>query len=187
MAGDRKHQVMVVGVMTSTLAPIATQNACSFSTAAGSVPAGGVRMHQRFTNSSGSRSPDRSVQCRLLDVPARNARHSANGGPRPRTTAPFHRADIGDDRAGFEMRRNFFRDRPAGADRDAQDHEVGVFHRASAFVSTTRSTIPSSFTRARVAGERAVVTISPASPCARGRTRNRAADQAEADQRDPPE
>ncbi len=38
---------------------------------------------------------------------------------------------------------------------------------ASALVSTTESVMPSSLTRARVLAERAVVTISPASPCSR--------------------
>src|SRR5258706_13201791 len=38
--------------MVSTLAPSAVQNAPSFATASGSVPSGGVRMHQRLMNNS---------------------------------------------------------------------------------------------------------------------------------------
>src|SRR5664279_1411568 len=38
--------------MVSTLAPSRRQNAASLSTALASAPAGGVRMHQRFTNNS---------------------------------------------------------------------------------------------------------------------------------------
>ena len=36
------------------------------------------------------------------------------------------RADIGDDRAGLEMGGDLLRDRAAGADRDAEDDEIGV-------------------------------------------------------------
>ena len=36
------------------------------------------------------------------------------------------RADVGDDRARLEMRRDLGRDRAAGADGNAEDHEVGV-------------------------------------------------------------
>ena len=38
------------------------------------------------------------------------------------------RADVGDDRARLEMRRDFLGHRAAGADRDAQDHEIGLFY-----------------------------------------------------------
>ena len=39
------------------------------------------------------------------------------------------RADVGDDRARLEMSGDFLRHRAAGADRDAEDHEVGVLDR----------------------------------------------------------
>src|SRR5215831_11770856 len=38
--------------MVSTLAPMSRQNAASFSTAAATASGGGVKMHQRLTNSS---------------------------------------------------------------------------------------------------------------------------------------
>ena len=36
----------------------------------------------------------------------------------------FHRARVGEDRAGCEVRRDFRRERAEGADRRAQDHKV---------------------------------------------------------------
>ena len=39
------------------------------------------------------------------------------------------RADVGDDRARLEVRRDLLRHRAAGADGDAEDDEVGVLHR----------------------------------------------------------
>ena len=41
----------------------------------------------------------------------------------------LHRTDVGDDRAGLEMRADLGRDRPAGADRYRHDHEVGALNR----------------------------------------------------------
>lgn len=38
------------------------------------------------------------------------------------------RADVGDDRAGFEMRGDLLRHRAAGADGNAEDDEIGVLH-----------------------------------------------------------
>ena len=40
----------------------------------------------------------------------------------------LHRADIGDDRSRLEVWRNLLCDRPAIADRDAQDHEIRALH-----------------------------------------------------------
>ena len=39
------------------------------------------------------------------------------------------RADVGDDRARLEMRRDLLRHRAAGADGNAEDDEVGVLDR----------------------------------------------------------
>ena len=93
------------------------------------------------------------------------------------------RADVGDDRAGFEERRDLLRDRPAGADRDAEDHEVGVL---DGFRVGLQHAVDDAefghpragFFRARGGDDFAGEPLRP-----RG-ARDRAADQAEADQRD---
>jgi hypothetical protein len=101
--------------MTSTLAPSALQNARSFSTASASAPSGGVRMHQRLTNSSEKPEPGPE-----FSVPATGCAEwcafRACGAYHEHLA--FHRADVGDDRAGLERRRDLGRDRPL-ADRNA--------------------------------------------------------------------
>ena len=93
------------------------------------------------------------------------------------------RADVGDDRARLEMRRDLLRDRAAGADRDAEDDEVGVLdgfriglHHA---IDDAELRHPrAGLLRARGGDDFAGEPLRP-----RG-ARDRAADQAEADQRD---
>ena len=65
VAGDREHQIVMVGVMISTRAPSAGPERAQLSTAAGSVPSGGVRMHQRLMKSSAK--PESGPEC---SVPA---------------------------------------------------------------------------------------------------------------------
>ena len=93
------------------------------------------------------------------------------------------RADVGDDRAGLEERRNLLRDRPAGADRDAEDHEVGV---PDGFrVGLQHAVDDAEFNHPRACLLRARGGDDFAGePLGPRRARDRAADQAEADQRD---
>lgn len=92
-------------------------------------------------------------------------------------------ADIGNNRALLEMRRNFLRDRPAGADRDGQDHKVRVLH--GVLVCLDHAIDDAEFLHARTGCGRARGghDLSGKSLGAR-RARDRAADQAEADQCD---
>ena len=46
-----------------------------------------------------------------------------------RTHRALDRADVGDDRAGLQMRADLLGDRAAGADRNADDDEIGAFDR----------------------------------------------------------
>ena len=75
------------------------------------------------------------------------------------------RADIGDDGAGLEMASDFFRDRAAGADGDAEDHEIGILDRLR--IALDHGIDDAELPDPRPDFERAVVTISLASPCAR--------------------
>ena len=103
-------------------------------------------------------------------------RHFADDGA-------LDRADVGNDRAWFQERRDLLRDRAAGADRDAEDHEVGVLHRfrialQHAIDDAEFGDTRTGFLRARGGDDFAGEPLGP-----RG-ARDRAADQAEADQRD---
>ena len=84
-----------------------------------------------------------------------------------RTMAPLTEPTSETIAPGFEMRRDLLRATGPQAPTGMQRMTRSASLTASALVSTTRSTMPSSATRARVFSERAVVTISPASPCAR--------------------
>ena len=104
MAGDREHEVVMVGRHDLDLgAERRPRTRASFSTAAGSVPSGGVRMHQRLMNSSAK--PESGPEC---SVPATGCAGTKCTPCRQiRRHVPHHRAldraDVGDDRAGLEM------------------------------------------------------------------------------------
>ena len=100
-----------------------------------------------------------------------------------RTTAPLTEPTSETTAPGCEKRRDLLRDRAAGADGNAEDDEVGVFHRLGigldhaiddAELGDTRA----GFLRARRGDDLA------GKPLQLGAARDRAADQAEADQRD---
>ena len=93
-------------------------------------------MHQRLTNSSAkpASGPEYSVPAtgcagHEMHVLRQMRAHVAHD-------RALHRADVGDDRAGREMRADLLRDRAAGADGNADDDEVGAFDRRR-IVSTT--------------------------------------------------
>ena len=124
MGGDREHQVVMAGVITSTLAPSPSQKTFSRSRRR-SLPRGGVRMHQRPSNSPakpesgpGKFGAGNRVGGNEMDACGHVQRH-----------VPHHRAldrtDIGHDRAGLDDRISFG-DRGAGADGNAEDDEIGV-------------------------------------------------------------
>ena len=169
--------------MTSTFAPSALQNALSFSTAAASAPSGGVRMHQRLTNSSEKPESGPGV----LGAGDRMRRDQMHALRDMRRHVLEHlaldRADVGDDRAGLERRRDLGRDRPARADRNADDDEVGVLRGLGVGLdhlirdAELDHALACRF-RARGRDDRAHHAV-----FAR-RARNRAADQPDADQRE---
>ena len=92
------------------------------------------------------------------------------------------RADVGDGRARLEVRADLLRHRAAGADRNADDHQVGAGNRGGVgvhhFVGQTQfaDALP------RRLGARRRNDFAHDAECA-GRARDRAADQADADQR----
>ena len=92
-------------------------------------PARGVRMHQRPSNSSAkpASGPDCSVPA--IGWPGMKCTPAGTCGATSRTTARLHRADVGQDGAGLQMRRDLRGERPAGADRHAEDDEIGALHR----------------------------------------------------------
>ena len=93
------------------------------------------------------------------------------------------RADVGDDRARREMRRDLLRHRTAGADGNAEDDEVGVLDRLR--IGRDHGIDDAEFLhpRARLLGARGGDDLAGQALALRG-ARDRAADQAEADQRD---
>src|SRR5580658_1860935 len=152
--------------MISTLAPSAAQKARSFSVAFPSVPSGGVRMHQRLMNSSAK--PESGPECSVPETGCAGTKCAAAGrcGAMSLTTAPFTEPTSEMIAPGLRcgaISAVTAPQAPTGMQRMTRSASLT----ASALVSTTASTMPSSFTRARVLAERAVVTISPANPCAR--------------------
>ena len=117
----------------------------------------------------------------------RMRRHEMHAIRQMRRHVPHHRAldraDIGDDGAGLQMGRDFLRHRSAGADGNAEDDEIGVFHglRIGLHYAVDNAELlhpRAGFRRARGGDDLAGQSLR-----ARG-ARDRAADQAEADQRE---
>ena len=128
---------------------------------------GGVRMHQRLTNSSAkpASGPECSVpatgcagtKCTSAGrCGAMSADHRALTEPTSETIAPA-------SRCGADL----LRDRAAGADRDADDDEVGAVDRRGVGRRPPGRRCRARRTRRRVAAERAVATIARTTPCAR--------------------
>ena len=84
-----------------------------------------------------------------------------------RRTDALDRADVGDDRARLQMRRDLLRDRAAGADRNADDDEIGAFDRRRVGLDHLIGNAQARRRARRVAAERAVATIERTAPCAR--------------------
>ncbi len=92
------------------------------------------------------------------------------------------RADVGDGRAWLEMRADFFRYRAAGADRNADDDQIGVRNRVRAGVHDRVGEAQFADALPRRLGARRRNDFAHEAERAR-RARDRAADQADADQR----
>src|SRR4051812_21692516 len=152
--------------MISTLAPRPAQNARSFSTAAGSVPSGGVRMHQRLMKSSGK--PESGPECSVPATGWAGTKWTPCGicGPMSRAMAPLTEPTsetIAPASRNGAISSATGPQAPTGMQRITRSAPLT----ASALVSSTRSTTPSSATRARLLAECAVATISLAKPWAR--------------------
>jgi hypothetical protein len=93
------------------------------------------------------------------------------------------RADIGNDGAGLEMIGYFLRDGAAGADRNAQDHEIGILGSLRIRLHDAIDNAELQYPRAGFGRARGGDDFAGQSLFARG-TRDRAADQPETDQRD---
>ena len=139
-------------------------------------------MHQRLTNSSAkpASGPEYSVPATgcagtKCTVFGRCGRHVAHH-------RALDRADVGDDRAGRKMRADLLGDRAAGADRNADDDEVGAFDRGGVGLDhligdAEFGDAPARLRRTRGGDDRAHRALRP-----RG-ARDRGADQPDADQR----
>ena len=112
--------------ITSTLAPNALQNARSFVDRRGIGACGrredGPSVDEQFGEAG--------VRARMLGAGDRMRRDEMHGLRQQCLHVAQHRgldrADIGDDGAGLEMRRDLLCHRAAGADRHAGDDEIGV-------------------------------------------------------------
>ena len=74
------------GSITSIIEPAARQRLATFSTAASSVPGGGVRMHQRPSNSSGKPASGPECSVPAIGWPGTKCTPSGMKGPRSRRT-----------------------------------------------------------------------------------------------------
>ena len=152
--------------MVSTLAPSRRQNAASLSTACGSVPSGGVRMHQRFSNNSAK--PASGPECSVPATGWAGTKCTVSGrcAPMSRTTEPLTEPTSDTTAPGLRCGPISLATAPQ-TPTGTHTMTRSAPSTACALVSTTLSAMPSSATRARVLGERAVATISRTAPCAR--------------------
>ena len=169
--------------MISTLAPSARQNARSFSTAAGSVPSGGVRMHQRLMNSSAK--PASGPECSVPATGCAGTKCTPAGrcGAMSRTTAPLTEPTSETIAPGLRCGAISCGDRAAGADRDAEDDEIGAGDRGGVGFDHAVGDAEFDDARAGRGGARGRDDFAHRALRAR-RARDRDADQAEADQRE---
>ena len=140
-------------------------------------------MHQRLTNSSAK--PASGPECSVPATGCAGTKCTPAGKMRRHVAQhrALDRADIGDDRAGLEMRPDLGRDRAAGADRNADDDEIGALRPPRHW-----SRPPGRRCRARRRAGAWRPSARSRRSCARRlrarRARDRGADQADADQRE---
>ncbi len=187
VAGDGEHQIVMLGAHDLDLGAAAPRQNCLelLNGVRDRVSGSGVSTHQRPSNSSAK--PDSGPDCSVPAIGmAGNEMHALrhvrgdiahDGG--------LHRADIGQDGAGLQSRRDLLGDRAAEADRYAQDDEIGVPHRLRGGWRNRRRSSPAAAAVSTVAGVRAS-RQSTSRQLARGGHAwlMRRADEADADQGD---
>ena len=128
MAGDRQHQIVMVGRHDLDLGAERRPERAQPLDRVG-IGAFGRRQDAPAVD---EQFRETGIGAGMFGAGDRMRRHEMHAGRQMRRHVPHHRAldraDIGDDRARLEMRRDLLRDRAAGADRDAEDDEVGVLH-----------------------------------------------------------
>src|SRR5216684_3429578 len=152
--------------MISTLAPSLCQNVFSFATAFSSAPAGGVRMHQRFSKSSAKPASGPEYSVPATGCAGTRCACAGTCGAMSRSTAPLTEP-TSETMAPGAMAAAISAATAPQAPTGTQTMMQSAPFAASALVSTTWSAILSSRTRSRVACERAVATIERTAPSAR--------------------
>jgi hypothetical protein len=126
MTGDREHQVVMVG--RHDLDPGADRGPERAQLVDGS----GIGPFGRGQDAPAVDEQFREarIRPRMLGARHRVRRHEMHAVRQVRCHVAdhgsLHRSDVGDDRAWLQMRCDLLRHRSACADRDAEDHEVGV-------------------------------------------------------------
>ena len=172
--------------MVSTLAPSRRQNAASLSTAFGSAP---LRRRQDAPAVDEQFGKAR-VGAGIFGAGHRMRRHEMHALRKMRGHVADHRAldraDVGNGGAGRKMRADFLGDRAAGADRNADDDEIGALDRGGVGLDHLIGEAELGHALARCG--RARGRHDRAHGALRARcARDRGADQPDADQRQPVE
>ena len=172
------------GAMISTLAPSARQNAASFSTR---LRIGAFRRRQDAP-AVDEQFGEAGVRARMLGAGDRMRRHEMHVLRQVRRHVAHHRAldraDVGDDGARLQMRADLPGDGAAGADRHADDDEIGALDRGGIALDDLIGKAELGHAARRVVAERAVATIERDRALRARGARDRGADQADADQRE---
>ena len=170
VAGDGEHQVVVLGRHDLDIgAERLPERRAPSPTAAASVPSARRQDAPAVLEQLG----EAGVGAGMLGAGdrvgrARNGRRPADAAPSPRTTAPLTEPTSETMAPGFSAGAISAATAPAGADRHAEDDEVGARARPRPRSSVTTSARPSSRARARTASAASVTTTVVASPVARG-------------------
>ena len=128
MAGDRQHQVVMVGRHDLDLgAERGPERAQPLDR--GTVSAFGRGQDAPAVDEE---LGETGIGTGMLGAGNRMRRNEVHAFGQMRRHVPhdraLDRADVGDDRARLEMRRDFLRHRPAGADGNAENDEIGVIN-----------------------------------------------------------
>ena len=129
MAGDGEHQIVMLGVHDLDIGAAGAPEIFEL------LHRLGIAVGQRRQDAPaiGEEFGKARFRARLLGAGHRMARHEMDVRRQMRRDIAddrrLDRADIGDDRAFLESRADLARDLAAGADRHAQDDEIGIAHR----------------------------------------------------------
>ena len=169
--------------MVSTLAPSRRQNAASLSTALASAPVGRRQDAPAVDEQFGKAG----VGPGIFGAGDRMRRHEMHVLRQMRAHVAhdraLDRADVGDGGAGSEMRADLLGHRAAGADRNADDDQIGAFDRGGIGLhhligEAELGDAPARLRRTRGGDDRAHGALRA------GGARDRGADQPDADQRE---